>query len=277
VSGFQRDLIFDIGYHRGEDSAYYLAKGYRVVAFEADPDLAEAGRRRFASEMEAGRFILVEGAVAPPGSVEVCLFYRNLDRTTWGTLDADRARRNAAYGKRSQPVSVRMVDLSKVIDEYGVPYYAKTDIEGADQVALDALLGRSVVPKYISWESDKLSLDTVAAELDLLREAGFDRFQVVQQLFIPGHQARESTLAGTPLTYRFPDGASGPFGEDLGGDWLDRDQALARYRTIFRDYQRWGDASLARRILTEKVLDRVARLTRVALPGWFDTHARWAG
>ncbi len=276
MSGFQSDLIFDIGYHQGEDSAYYLAKGYRVVAFEADPDLAAAARRRFAAEAEAGRFTLVEGAVAAPGSPEI-VFYRNLDRTTWGTLDPDRARRNAAHGKRSQPVPVRMVDLAQVLSEFGTPYYAKTDIEGADQAALDALLDQAVKPRYISWESDKLSLDTVAAELDQLVGAGFDRFQVVQQLFIPGRTMRGETRSGARFAYRFPDGASGPFGEDLDGPWLDRDQALERYRSVFRDYGRWGDDSPARRLLTEKVLDRVARLTRIALPGWYDTHARWAG
>jgi len=33
------DLVYDVGLHKGEDSAYYLAKGYCVVAFEANPDL----------------------------------------------------------------------------------------------------------------------------------------------------------------------------------------------------------------------------------------------
>ena len=31
------DLIYDVGFHQGEDTAYYLKKGFRVVAFEAHP------------------------------------------------------------------------------------------------------------------------------------------------------------------------------------------------------------------------------------------------
>ena len=44
------DLIYDVGVHRGEDSAYYLAKGYRVRAFEANPDLVAGCRTRFADD-----------------------------------------------------------------------------------------------------------------------------------------------------------------------------------------------------------------------------------
>ena len=35
---YDPELIMDVGMHRGEDAAYYLAKGFRVVGFEADPD-----------------------------------------------------------------------------------------------------------------------------------------------------------------------------------------------------------------------------------------------
>jgi len=33
------DLVFDIGMHNGDDTAYYLARGYRVVAVEANPSM----------------------------------------------------------------------------------------------------------------------------------------------------------------------------------------------------------------------------------------------
>jgi hypothetical protein len=37
------DLIFDVGFHRGEDTDFYLKKGFRVVAVEATG--AEASAR----------------------------------------------------------------------------------------------------------------------------------------------------------------------------------------------------------------------------------------
>ena len=33
------DLIYDVGFHQGEDTAFYLKKGFLVVAFEAHPRL----------------------------------------------------------------------------------------------------------------------------------------------------------------------------------------------------------------------------------------------
>jgi len=35
------DLIYDVGLHKGEDAEFYLRKGFRVVAFEADSDLVD--------------------------------------------------------------------------------------------------------------------------------------------------------------------------------------------------------------------------------------------
>jgi hypothetical protein len=42
------DLLYDVGMNNGDDTAYYLYKGFRVVAVEADPVLVEAARERFA-------------------------------------------------------------------------------------------------------------------------------------------------------------------------------------------------------------------------------------
>ena len=58
------DLIFDVGAHNGDDSFYYLSKGFRVVAVEANGDLCAFLRSRFGREASTGRFILVEAAIA---------------------------------------------------------------------------------------------------------------------------------------------------------------------------------------------------------------------
>ena len=40
------DLVFDIGMNNGDDTAYYLHRGFRVVAVEADPILCAAATTR---------------------------------------------------------------------------------------------------------------------------------------------------------------------------------------------------------------------------------------
>ena len=66
-------VIYDFGSHNGDDITYYLKKAERVVAVEADPELASAIRRRFASEVEAGR-LLIETTSSPRGQAERCRF-----------------------------------------------------------------------------------------------------------------------------------------------------------------------------------------------------------
>jgi len=36
-----KNLIIDVGVHQGEDTEYYLKKGFCVVGIEADPQLYE--------------------------------------------------------------------------------------------------------------------------------------------------------------------------------------------------------------------------------------------
>ena len=39
------ELIYDIGFHKGEDTLFYLLKGYNVVAVDADIELLNSNRQ----------------------------------------------------------------------------------------------------------------------------------------------------------------------------------------------------------------------------------------
>ena len=83
----ENTLIFDVGAHIGEDSEFYLRKGFNVVAVEANPALCDGLKQRFADEIDDGRFILVDKAIAEQaGSVA---FFVNSTTN--------------AYGARSEP------------------------------------------------------------------------------------------------------------------------------------------------------------------------------
>lgn len=58
------NLIIDVGMHNGQDTAFYLAKGFDVVALEANPVLVDAARIRFASEIESGQLQILPEAIA---------------------------------------------------------------------------------------------------------------------------------------------------------------------------------------------------------------------
>jgi len=57
------ELVYDIGMGDGDDSLFYLLKGFRVVAVEADPSLCDAARVRLWAFIEKGQLTIVNRAV----------------------------------------------------------------------------------------------------------------------------------------------------------------------------------------------------------------------
>jgi FkbM family methyltransferase len=266
------DLVYDVGMHKGEDTAYYLAKGYRVVGFEADPDRLRECRSRFEAEIAAGRCTIVEGAIADSDGPSI-RFFKHPEVTAWGTIRPARAERNAIVAE-SVPIAVPVVDFAACLRRTGVPAFMKVDIEGAGNLCLETLLQFDARPEFLSIESDQEHFQAVAAEFDLLERLGYDRFAVVQQAGIHEQSITTSTVDGRQLTYRFERGASGAFGDDVA-PWLSREEALERYRRIFRAYRLFGPSGLVRRTwLGRGLRKRAARLSGRPLPGWHDTHAR---
>jgi FkbM family methyltransferase len=265
------DLVFDVGLHRGEDTAFYLAMGYRVVAFEADPGHVADCRERFDAELSDGRLTIVEGAIAEAG-IESIAFFRNTANSSWGTTDGEWVgRREATAG--FERVEVGTVDFPAALKKYGVPQFMKIDIEGADRLCLEALRDCGARPRFVSIESDKLSFNEVKNELELFDELGYKRFAVVQQAGVPGSSIETNDLAGRSLSYRFERDASGAFGGDVG-PWLDREAAIKRYRRIFYVYKIFGEGGLLRSFRLGRIIAvRLPRYKGHRIPGWYDTHA----
>src|ERR1700747_1615621 len=90
----RRFLVYDVGMSRGEDTEFYLKKGYRVVGFEADPLLVDHCRRRFAAALAGGQLNIVAGVIcADPSASGSVAFYRSTN-DEWGTVCLEWADRN---------------------------------------------------------------------------------------------------------------------------------------------------------------------------------------
>jgi FkbM family methyltransferase len=265
------DLIFDVGFHRGEDTSYYLRKGFRVVAFEAHPELVEAGRRRFAAEIADGRLEIVSGAITAEQR-ETVTFFTHSRMSIWGTTEAQWAERNEVMGE-SVPVTVPAVDFAACLRDHGVPQFAKIDIEAADMLCLEALAGvePDQRPRYASIEAEAESWSGAVRQFDLLESLGYTRFAIVQQGNVGGRVGRITTRDGRAIPFRFEMDGSGPFGEDLRAPWTDKRDALRRYRRVLP------------KLIAAHAFDQLPKGTEIRyvaaalvdrpLPGWFDIHA----
>src|SRR4051812_9876678 len=102
----KKDLIYDVGMHEGQDTDFYLKKGFKVIAFEANPNNVAFGKKRFAREVEEERLIIVEGAItenfSSNGHQSKVLFYRNLNHSLWGSINEDWAYRNEVMGTENE-------------------------------------------------------------------------------------------------------------------------------------------------------------------------------
>ena len=131
-----KNLIFDVGFHSGEDTDFYLRKGFSVVGIEAAPDLVANALIRFQDAIARGRLHVISGAIAPASAGKEVIFYANPDNPIWGTIMEDHSSRNEMLGYSSERIKVPRVDIAEIYRSYGIPFYLKIDVEGADRLIL---------------------------------------------------------------------------------------------------------------------------------------------
>jgi FkbM family methyltransferase len=217
------DLIFDIGMHKGLDTEWYLAKGFRVVAVEANPILAKETASRLADAIKDGRLVIENVGISDQSGTFP--FYLNLDNDEWSSFDRALGTRD---GTRSREISVPTVNATTLFERHGTPYFVKIDIEGLDDCVVRSVGALRDRPKYLSVE------DNGFATLLELHRIGCRSFKFMDQV-----EKWKIKLPNPPLEGRYAEGrfgacTSGPFGEEVPGDWLRIDEAALFYLQSIR-------------------------------------------
>lgn len=249
-------LIYDIGYHRGEDTAHYLDKGYRVIAVEANPLLASEGEKRFRAQVGSGQLNLLNVGIGNENNrLE---FWVNDTQSEWSSFDQAIGCRN---NTQCHAEMIQCVPLHELFAQYGVPYYLKVDIEGNDIYCLQQI-DPANKPKYVSCEACHLEW------LTLLRDKGYTKFKMINQfdgfhafdagrerslLRVFRNRLRWFVIKRVPSLYKFQKGASGYFAEDTEGPWH-------TYETIRDAFRTWAGPEENRQLNNFS---------------WFDFHATW--
>jgi FkbM family methyltransferase len=271
------DLIYDVGLHKGEDAEFYLNKGFRVIAFEAEPELAALARKRLSKYVENGRLTIVEGAIVDDpvlhSGKKTITFYKS-SCSVCGTLHQRWVDRNAIGGASVSAIEVDVIDFAQCVQRYGVPYYMKIDIEGSDIYCLRALRKFDLRPDFVSIETEHASVAGLEEEMNLLDQLRYDRFQLVQQDGIQRVKPPFPAKEGLYVPFTFPDGSSGLFGRELPGRWLTKAETLQKGRRFIFGFNFWGGRGLQRNWLGQRIHGVLKRLARRPLVGWYDTHAR---
>lgn len=260
----EEDLIYDVGMHEGDDSEFYLKKGFRVVGIEALPSLAKTASERLRTYIESGQLVILNVAVAEKeGPLP---FFESLHCSLWGTINPERGKTNDREGYRFVRRTVKGSNFASILKEYGIPYYLKIDIEGAETLCLKALKSFTSRPKFISYEALPASSSVMREEFAFLRTLGYSRFKAVRQDTVDAQRCPFPAREGQYVDHRFGGSASGLFGEEAPGDWMDEAGAAKFYDSLRARHNLIN-------ILNHLRLRRLLR-SMVPDPGWYDLHAK---
>lgn len=256
----EKNLIIDIGMHKAEDTNYYLSKGFNVIAFDADPNLIKSANSKYHDYVNNQQLILQNFAISDIDDEDVTFYIGK--KTVWNSLKSEIANRDQNHLNK---ILVKTKKLSSIFESFGVPYYCKIDIEGYDEIALRSLNKLVELPLFISaeteclGENDEINDKSALATLRALNSLGYKQFKLVDQVSLTvlnnhakfytdrrvliyqffnklniafGNKRRLQKRNG----YKFPNGATGPFGEDLTGNWMSYEQAekcLVKHRNDY--------------------------------------------
>lgn len=243
-------LIYDIGMHEGQDTEFYLKKGFKVVAVDANPALVEKASRRFSEHILSGQLIILNKGIVEEPTNEKLSFYINKKNTEWSSFMKEIASRD---NSPCEVLKVSCATLKDIIGEYGSPYYVKIDIEGHDYIALKSLLNTQPLPRYISVENGNKGM------LTMLVEHGYSFFKYIQQNNVSELCLPAPCQEGLYVEHSFPFGASGPFGEETPGSWEDSDTIRKAIAKV------WDPDGFSKKPDHDDILH-----------GWFDLHAKLA-
>lgn len=203
-----------------------MKKGFRVIGIDANPSLCDEVSSKYDDYVRSGQLTVLNCGVGDSNGIVD--FYLDTRQHTTSTFVPQPNR-----DQRYKIFAVNIRTLPQIFSEYGQPDFVKVDVEGYDFKVLKSLYDNKIIPKYMSVEAHTVDV------LCLLVLMGFDQFKVVR---FDGQQSSYKcdirTLQGQLVSHKFEPNCSGPFGDDLGGRWL---QTSDVFKEFYLSKSTWRD------------------------------------
>lgn len=216
-------FIIDVGMNHGEDTAQYLDQGYKVIAIEANPALAQANQEKFSAAIEAKRLtILNQAIVDQKGNLKFYVAKAMLGAVVSNETSAiflDHLDEVASFNKSlacdadfmpcgpqskfctCEEINVQGTTCKQMIQTFGTPHYLKVDIEGFDGYCFKTLvdLPCDSLPEYLSFEEQSKTGfgkgGSSAEIIQALAPLGY-KFKVTRQSLLDHMKSRTSGAFG---------------------------------------------------------------------------------
>lgn len=210
------NLIFDIGSNNGDDIPYYLMKAEKVIAFEANPVLANEIALRFSEPIQSGvlqvenRLLVAEN---DKSAADLCFYVHKRNHVLSQFPKPSKETLN-----HFNTVLVGNVSVQEAIHTYGEPSYAKIDVEHYDYSILSEFFRLGHFPNYISTEIHSKRVASL-----LLKCPRYSAYKLLEGKDVSSYDNSIITdRFGNKRYYSFPHHAAGPFGDDIIGNWSDQ-------------------------------------------------------
>jgi len=225
-----KKIIYDFGANNGDNIEYYLLKSDLLVAIEANPELCDFIRKKFKQEIDNKKLIVENCILTSDSSEEPQQFYIHKENH----LLSQFPKPDDKYINNFYIKTISSKKVTNIIKEYGDPYYVKIDIENYDHAILFELLNNKIIPDYISAEANTLDVFCT-----LITLGNYKSFKLVngEDVHITYQKTQIETLDGLK-NFIFPKNSAGPFGNDINGPWISRDNffyLLAKEKLGWKD------------------------------------------
>lgn len=264
---WHKDLvIYDIGMNGGEDTEYYLAKGFRVVAVDANPFQCQRVEKKLEKFINTRRLKILNLGVTDGVEPEKD-FFVNTKLSAWSSFNRDLAGRK---GHPLNKVRVQCSNITEIIKQWGEPYYIKVDVEGSEAVVINELMKSRIFPPY-------LSVSGGAIHIDLLLKNGYDSFKYIPQEDVNKITPRFPPREGVYVDREFEIGSSGPFGEDTPGEWDTYESIYVKVSQLMNSNNlginpnmqcgsaKWHDLHVRHQAFESKIIQLTGKVTLPAL------------
>ena len=209
-----KKIIYDFGASEGENIPYYLLKSDLIIAVEANQKSCEIIKQRFYKEIREKKLIVENCIVSNQNNKNLEFFLHK----TNNLLSQFPKPNNNLIGNFNK-INLESADVIYLIQKYGKPFYIKIDLEEYDDIILKRIFDSNILPIYISAEA--INTDVINS---FLNNKHYNAFKLIEGDSI-GFLYRNTKINvyNKKINYSFHKDSAGPFGNDLLGNWIKKD------------------------------------------------------
>lgn len=165
-------LVFDIGANVGTMTTIFASLGAKVIAVEPNPDCA----RHIERTTSRDRVEVLQAAVGEKnGQADLEISDRKDKMSSLSSEWREAVTKgNPSYARQwNRKLTVPMITLDSLVQQFGAPFYIKIDVEGYEHQVLSGL---STCPPLLSFEFNSVFLDPALGALEnpIFNEAAFN-------------------------------------------------------------------------------------------------------